>query len=153
MKENQRIIRNDACDPPFAWNVCRDLFKSRRRLEVENLFLRHKLNIVLRRTPQRLRLRSGDRAAGMDDPTLAEPAWFGPDGATGYHPAVASRRVLGLLALEIARSHFRGKRRRPIWCATMMVLKGTPSHGGFGRVSVTDPYHRGRRGRMHTLND
>ena len=39
-----------------------DLFKSRRRLEVENLFLRHQLNIVLRRTPQRLRVRCGDRA-------------------------------------------------------------------------------------------
>ena len=25
-----------------------DLFKSRRRLEVENLFLRHQLNIILR---------------------------------------------------------------------------------------------------------
>jgi hypothetical protein len=31
-----------------------DLIKSRRRLEVENLFLRHQLNIALRRTPQRL---------------------------------------------------------------------------------------------------
>jgi hypothetical protein len=39
-----------------------DLIKSRRRLEVENLFLRHQLNIALRRTPQRLRLRGGDRA-------------------------------------------------------------------------------------------
>jgi hypothetical protein len=39
-----------------------DLFKSRHRLEVENLFLRHQLNIALRRTPQRLRLRGGDRA-------------------------------------------------------------------------------------------
>jgi hypothetical protein len=28
-----------------------DLFKSRRRLEVENLFLRHQLNIALRRAP------------------------------------------------------------------------------------------------------
>jgi hypothetical protein len=34
-----------------------NLFKSRRRLEVENLFLRHQLNIALRRAPQRLRLR------------------------------------------------------------------------------------------------
>jgi hypothetical protein len=34
-----------------------DLLKSRRRLEVENLFLRHQLNIILRRPPQRLRLR------------------------------------------------------------------------------------------------
>ena len=39
-----------------------DLFKSRRRLEVENLFLRHQLNIALRRTPHRLRLRGSDRA-------------------------------------------------------------------------------------------
>src|SRR5437016_9907098 len=39
-----------------------DLFKSRRRLEVENLFLRHQLNIILRRPPQRLRLRGSDRA-------------------------------------------------------------------------------------------
>jgi hypothetical protein len=36
--------------------------KSRRRREVENLFLRHQLNIILRRPPQRLRLRGSDRA-------------------------------------------------------------------------------------------
>ena len=39
-----------------------DLFKSRRRLEIENLFLRHQLNIALRRMPHRLRLRGSDRA-------------------------------------------------------------------------------------------
>jgi transposase InsO family protein len=39
-----------------------DLFKSRRRLEAENLFLRHQLNIALRRAPPRLRLRGSDRA-------------------------------------------------------------------------------------------
>jgi transposase InsO family protein len=39
-----------------------DLFRSRRRLEVENLFLRHQLNVALRRAPQRVRLRAGDRA-------------------------------------------------------------------------------------------
>jgi hypothetical protein len=39
-----------------------DMFKSRRRLEAENLFLRHQLNIALRRTPPRLRLRGSDRA-------------------------------------------------------------------------------------------
>jgi hypothetical protein len=38
-----------------------DLFKSRRRLEVENLFLRHQLNVALRRAPRRLRLRGSDR--------------------------------------------------------------------------------------------
>jgi hypothetical protein len=39
-----------------------DLFKSRRRLEAENLFLRHQLNIALRRAPPRLRLHGSDRA-------------------------------------------------------------------------------------------
>jgi hypothetical protein len=39
-----------------------DLFKSRCRLEAENLFLRHQLSIALRRAPPRLRLRGGDGA-------------------------------------------------------------------------------------------
>ena len=39
-----------------------DQFKSRSRLEAENLFLRHQLNIALRRAPPRLRLRGSDRA-------------------------------------------------------------------------------------------
>src|SRR5215468_10918069 len=39
-----------------------DFFKSPRRLEVENLFLRHRLSIALRRAPPRLRLRGSDRA-------------------------------------------------------------------------------------------
>ena len=39
-----------------------NLFKSRRRLEVENLFLRYQLNIAVRRAPHRLRLRGSDRA-------------------------------------------------------------------------------------------
>ncbi len=38
-----------------------DLFKSR-RLEAENLFLRHQLSIALRHAPPRLRLRGSDRA-------------------------------------------------------------------------------------------
>ena len=39
-----------------------DLFKSRGRLEAENLLLRHQLNVALRRAPERLRLRDCDRA-------------------------------------------------------------------------------------------
>src|SRR6478672_2556323 len=39
-----------------------NLFRSRRRLEVENLFLRHQLNIALSRAPHRLRLHGSDRA-------------------------------------------------------------------------------------------
>ena len=38
-----------------------DLFKSRSQLEAENLFLRHQLNIALRRIPPRFRLRGSDR--------------------------------------------------------------------------------------------
>src|SRR6266480_1348910 len=39
-----------------------DFFKSARRLEAENLFLRHQLSIALRRAPPRPRLRGSDRA-------------------------------------------------------------------------------------------
>ena len=39
-----------------------DWLKPRRRLEAENLFLRHQLSIALRRAPPRLRLRGSDRA-------------------------------------------------------------------------------------------
>jgi hypothetical protein len=39
-----------------------DLFKSRWRLEAENLFLRHQLNNALRRAPTRFRLRGSDCA-------------------------------------------------------------------------------------------
>lgn len=37
-------------------------FKSRRRLEAENVWLRHQLNVALRRAPARLRLSGMDRA-------------------------------------------------------------------------------------------
>src|SRR5829696_10510220 len=40
-----------------------DVFKSRSRLEAENLFLRHQLKVALRRAPhRRLRVRGPDRA-------------------------------------------------------------------------------------------
>ena len=39
-----------------------DMFKSHMRLGAENLFLRHQLNIAMRRAPPRLRLRGSDRA-------------------------------------------------------------------------------------------
>jgi hypothetical protein len=38
-----------------------DMFKSQRRLEAENLFLRQQLNIALRRAPPRHRLRGSHR--------------------------------------------------------------------------------------------
>ncbi len=42
--------------------VIANLFKSRRRLEAENLLLRHQLNVTLRQVPGRLRLRGSERA-------------------------------------------------------------------------------------------
>src|SRR5438034_9526261 len=39
-----------------------DCFKSRRRLEAENLVLRHQLNVLQQRAPRRLYLRWADRA-------------------------------------------------------------------------------------------
>jgi transposase InsO family protein len=42
--------------------VVLNLFKSRRRLEAENLWLRLQLQVALRRAPARLRLRGSDRA-------------------------------------------------------------------------------------------
>jgi hypothetical protein len=42
-----------------------NLFKSRRRLEAENLLLRHQLNVALRQMPRRLRLHGSDRAMSV----------------------------------------------------------------------------------------
>jgi hypothetical protein len=64
VRENQGIIEFDVRDRPLACSAYRycNLFKSRRRLEAEILFLRYQLNIALRQRPTRLPLRSSDRA-------------------------------------------------------------------------------------------
>ena len=46
----------------LLFSLVLDRFKSRHRLEIENLYLRHQLNIAMRKAPQRLRLRGADRA-------------------------------------------------------------------------------------------
>jgi transposase InsO family protein len=46
----------------LLWALVANFFKSQRKLEIENLFLRHQLNIALRRSPPRPRLRDYDRA-------------------------------------------------------------------------------------------
>jgi hypothetical protein len=43
--QNHRMIRVDVLNPALARNVHRDLLKSPRRLEAENLFLRHQRGI------------------------------------------------------------------------------------------------------------
>jgi hypothetical protein len=53
-----------------------DRFKSRRRLEIENLYLRHQLNIAIRKAPQRLRLRGTDRATLGSDQQNAGSTWL-----------------------------------------------------------------------------
>jgi len=47
----------------LLWHWLVSLVKSRRRLEAENLLLRHQLNILRRKAPQRLRLSNTDQLA------------------------------------------------------------------------------------------
>jgi hypothetical protein len=60
--QNHRRIADDVRDPAFARNVRYRLLQVARRLEAENLFLRHQLGIALRHAPPRVRLRGSDRA-------------------------------------------------------------------------------------------
>jgi hypothetical protein len=62
MRQNQRIIRRVVAILRLLMTFAANLFRSRRQLEVENLFLRHQLTIALRRAPRRLRLHGSDRA-------------------------------------------------------------------------------------------
>ena len=61
IRQNQLIIDAMIAMLHLLGTVVANLFKSRRRLELENVFLRHQLNIALRRAPQR-QLRGSDRA-------------------------------------------------------------------------------------------
>ena len=79
-----------------------DLFKSRSRLEAENLFLRHQLNIALRSARHRPRLRASDRVL-LIWMTRLWPSLLGAvQVVAGDHSALASRWFQNVLALEIA---------------------------------------------------
>jgi hypothetical protein len=67
------------------WIFVVDIFKSRRRLEAENLFLHDQLNIALRRASPRLRL------YGIAD--SARSARHIPGREAGNHLAMASLRL------------------------------------------------------------
>jgi hypothetical protein len=62
MRENRRVLHRDVGLLHLLFALFIDCLKSRRRLEVENLYLRHQLNIVMRKAPRHLRLRGADRA-------------------------------------------------------------------------------------------
>jgi hypothetical protein len=62
MRRNRRIFYAMFAVLHLLFVLAFDRFKSRRRLEIENLYLRHQLNIAMRKAPQRLRLRGADRA-------------------------------------------------------------------------------------------
>ncbi|MGZ8409668.1 MAG: hypothetical protein ACXWVS_07065 [Hyphomicrobium sp.] len=57
-----------------------NLFKSRRRLEAEILFLRHQVNIAWATANAFSASGQRSRAAGVDDPAVATPARYGPGG-------------------------------------------------------------------------
>jgi transposase InsO family protein len=61
-RQNRRIMNGDFAVLHALAMFVADLFKSRSRLEAENLFLRHQLNVAMRRAPPRMRLRGSDRA-------------------------------------------------------------------------------------------
>jgi hypothetical protein len=61
-RQNRRMMSDDVWVLRAVDIVIVNLFKSRRRLEVENLLLRHQLNVALRQVSGRLRLRGSDRA-------------------------------------------------------------------------------------------
>ena len=53
-----------------------DMFKSRCRLQAENLFLRHQLNVALRRAPSRLRCAAEIGRCSYGRACLVRPRWF-----------------------------------------------------------------------------
>jgi hypothetical protein len=113
-----------------------DFFKSPRRLEAENLFLRHQLSIALRRAPPRLRLRGSDRAllVWMTRlwPSLLSAAQVVQ---TGDHPSLASCGLHGVLALEIAEAGRAAKDRSRIARSHPTDEQGKPKVG-----SISDPW-------------
>ena len=93
----------------LLWHWLVSLTRSRRRLEAEILLLRHQLNILRRKAPQRMRLSYADRLAfvwlyrlcpaAIDAVTIIRPetlirtgAGSEPSGAGSPGPEAAARR-------------------------------------------------------------
>jgi hypothetical protein len=100
--QNRRIIAEMFAILHALGMFVADLFKSRSRLEAENVFLRHQLNVALRRAQPRPLLHGSDRALLVSS-DLALPSWCGPGRSTGDHFALAPRWLSRLLAAEVAK--------------------------------------------------
>src|SRR2546428_1590954 len=136
-----------------------DLLKSRRRLEVENLFLRHQLNITLRRPPQRLRLRGTDRALMVWMTRLwpsllalarvVQPAtilrWHRAGFRTYWHWKSQGRRGRPTIEHELRNLIRRMSKENPLWGAPR--IHGELLKLGFEVAeSTVSKYMIGRRG-------
>ena len=136
-----------------------DLFRPRRRLEVENLFLRHQLNIALRRAPHRLRLSGSDRAL-LVWMTWLWPSLLGlsrvvqPDTILRWHRAGfrtywrwKSRRRPGRprVRRELRELIRRMSRENPLWGAPRIPWRTAQAWAGDRRVDgvqIHDPAPR-----------
>ncbi len=105
-----------------------NLFRSRRRLEVENLFLRHQLNIALRRAQHRLQLHGCDRALVVWM-TRAWPSLLGlsrvvqPDTAAMIPIVMADEQIDGCqMVLELLAKSVRQPRKPTLAHAQREVL-------------------------------
>ncbi len=102
-RENRASSRRNGGPSAFTLAAGCDLLKSPRRLRAENLFLRHQLNIALRRARPRPRLSQSDRVLLVWMTfALSRVARVSSGREARGHPALASGRLPRLLALEIA---------------------------------------------------
>src|SRR5260370_29796877 len=91
----------DVCS--LIWLALIGLFRSRASLQVEILTFRHQLNMLRRKSPQRLTFTSIDRLAGTWRAGRFE------DRQAGDRDPLASCRLPGLLALEIKTARWPSK--------------------------------------------
>jgi hypothetical protein len=74
MRENRRIIHCDACAAPPVRSFCRKPVQVATWLEIENLYLRHQLNIAMRRVLSEI---ISGRNGGAVRGRLADTRWEG----------------------------------------------------------------------------
>src|SRR5215469_14301842 len=81
--------------------TCR--FKSRARLEAENVVLRQQLNVLIRKLPKRLWLtKFGPAAVSLDVPALSFPPYCYPNCQARHRDPLAPSRLSSVLAPEIS---------------------------------------------------